>query len=145
MGYFRAGYLIADAARLARQIFFKRRTDNFLTQSQVRALSYISLSEGIRQVELAEMLDITPMSVTKILDQLVDKGLIERHQDSHDRRAFSLVLKPDAHIQLEQMKQESETLWREVLQGIEPEELAVFLRTLNDIRNNLAAIKHRQA
>ncbi|WP_455425672.1 MarR family winged helix-turn-helix transcriptional regulator [Dryocola sp. LX212] len=144
MTFLPAGYLITDVSRLARQIFFQRRTDNQLTQSQGRAIGLLSLNEGIRQVELAELMDLTPMSVMRVVDQLVERDLIERRQDCKDRRAFLLYLRPAAHQQLAQIKKESEALWREVLNTLEPEKIEVFVQALEEVRENLSAIKHRQ-
>ncbi|MEL4012788.1 MarR family winged helix-turn-helix transcriptional regulator [Dryocola clanedunensis] len=144
MTFLPAGYLITDVSRLARQIFFQRRTDNQLTQSQGRAIGLLSLNEGIRQVELAELMDLTPMSVMRVVDQLVERDLIERRQDCKDRRAFLLYLRPEAHKQLAQIKKESEALWREVLNTLEPEKVEVFVQALEEVRENLSAIKHRQ-
>lgn len=144
MTYLPAGYLITDISRLARQIFFQRRTDKQLSQSQGRAIGLLAIREGIRQVELAELMELTPMSVMRVVDQLVELDLIERRQDTSDRRAFLLYLRPAAHQQLAKIEQESETLWHEVLKTFGPEKIEDFIQALEEVRNNLSAIKHHQ-
>ena len=60
-------------------------------------------SEGLKQSELAEMLDLQPISLTRLLDRLADNGLIERRADPNDRRANRLFLTPAARPLLERL------------------------------------------
>jgi hypothetical protein len=50
------GYLLNDVARLIRREFHKRVESSSFTQAQARALLFVARNEGIRQVELAELL-----------------------------------------------------------------------------------------
>ena len=63
----------------------------------------IDRSEGLKQSELAEILDLQPISLTRLLDRLADNGLIERRADPNDRRANRLYLTPAARPLLEQL------------------------------------------
>ena len=58
------------------------------TQSGIR----LDRFEGLKQSELAEMLDLQPITLTRLLDRLCDNGLIERRSDPNDRRAKRLFL-----------------------------------------------------
>jgi DNA-binding MarR family transcriptional regulator len=47
---------------------------------------------GLSFARLSELMAITPPAVTKRVDALEARGLVERHDDAHDRRAFRLQL-----------------------------------------------------
>ena len=72
------GFLLADVFRLLRQNFQRRLEGSSLTLAQARALVYLSRHEGVRQVDLAEMLEVQPITLARLIDQLADAGLVER-------------------------------------------------------------------
>ncbi|MGL6645389.1 MarR family winged helix-turn-helix transcriptional regulator [Aeromonas caviae] len=86
------GFLIGDVQRLMRRQFQQQLEGSCLTLAQARALVHIARSEGIRQVDLAERLDIQPITLARQLDQMADNGLVERRNDPNDRRAHQLHL-----------------------------------------------------
>jgi DNA-binding MarR family transcriptional regulator len=90
------GYLLNDVARLIRQEFHKRIASSNFTQAQARVLVHVSRNEGIRQVALAELLEIQPITLARMIDQLQQHGLIERRTSPSDRRAYELYLTPAA-------------------------------------------------
>jgi len=75
------GFLIGDVQRLMRRQFQQQLEGSCLTLAQARALVHIARSEGIRQVELADGLDIQPITLARQLDQLAENGLVERRSD----------------------------------------------------------------
>ena len=86
------GFLIHDVARLLRKNFNRRMQSSGLTQEQCRVILQLSRNAGIRQVELAELMEIRPITLARLLDKLEESGLIERRRDTGDRRAFRLYL-----------------------------------------------------
>ncbi len=74
-----------------------------ISRAQWAVLIRIDRTEGLKQSELAEMLDLQPISLTRLLDRLADNGLIERRADPNDRRANRLYLKPAARPLLDQL------------------------------------------
>lgn len=90
------GFLIHDVARLLRRNFNHRMQRFGLTQEQCRVILYLSRKEGLRQVELADLMEIRPITLARLLDKLQEGELIERRRDSDDRRAFCLYLTPAA-------------------------------------------------
>ena len=62
------------------------------TQTQWRAIAYLSRMEGCRQNELAEVIEVRPITVCRLLDRLAALDLIERRADPGDRRASRLFL-----------------------------------------------------
>jgi DNA-binding MarR family transcriptional regulator len=91
------GFLLHDVARLLRKNFNRRVQSIGLTQEQCRVILQLSRHEGIQQVQLAELLEIKPITLARLLDKLQESGLIERRQNPEDRRAFCLYLTRKAH------------------------------------------------
>jgi MarR family transcriptional regulator for hemolysin len=98
------GFLIHDVARLMRKNFNRRVQSFGLTQEQCRAILHLSRCEGIQQVDLAEVLEIKPITLARLLDKLQENGLIERRQNPDDRRAFCLYMTPAGHTTLKKIK-----------------------------------------
>lgn len=135
----RLGFLVADVYRLLRRTFQAERGDHSLTQAQSRVLVYIARSEGIRQVELAEVLEIKPITLTRLLDQLEQLGLIERRKSPTDRRAFQLYLRPAAEPYMALFEQLSDSITSRVLDGLSDDEVRVLMKALTHIREQLLA------
>ena len=81
------GFLLKDVSRLYVRRFEQRAAALGLTLPQCRALVYLAMHEGISQVRLAELTDIEPMTLVRILDRMEADGWLERRLDSADRRA----------------------------------------------------------
>jgi len=131
------GFLVADVFRLMRRAFGTRLEGSALTYAQSRALVYIARHEGTRQVELAELLDITPMTLARQIDQLEAAGLVERRADANDRRAYRLHLTSAASAPLEAISQAIATVRRDALLGLTPAEAAAVTNGLRKMRQNL--------
>jgi DNA-binding MarR family transcriptional regulator len=131
------GFLLADVARLVRTSFRQRLETSSLTHAQARALIYLSRQEGIRQVELAELLDVQPMTLARLIDRLEDDRLVERRRDPADRRAHRLFLTRDAAFHLEAIEAVVDSIRSDALRGINAKEASVLLATLLKIRENL--------
>ena len=89
-------FTIMDVARLLKTYADQRARQFGISRAQWAVLIRIDRSEGLKQSELAEMLDLQPITLTRLLDRLADNGLIERRADPNDRRANRLYLKPAA-------------------------------------------------
>jgi MarR family transcriptional regulator, transcriptional regulator for hemolysin len=97
------GFLLHDVARLLRRNFNRRVRSIGLTQEQCRAILHLSRHEGIQQVDLAELMEIQPITLARLLDKLQEMGLIERRRNPSDRRAFCLHLTQAAHPVLDKI------------------------------------------
>src|SRR5215510_7137590 len=86
------GFLIHDVARLLRRRFEQQARDLGLTRSQWQVLVWLAQHEGIHQGGLAELLEIEPITLARIVDKLVDAGLVERRTHARDRRIRLLHL-----------------------------------------------------
>ena len=90
------GFLLNDSARLFRRAFNARTRDTGITALQWRLLIYLRRHEGIRQGPLAELIEVEPITLSRMIDRLEEAGLVERRADPSDRRAWLLYLAPGA-------------------------------------------------
>ena len=96
-------FTLNDVARLLRTYADHRAAEFGITRAQWAVMARLDRQEGLKQSELAEMLDLQPITLTRLLDRLGDSGLIERRPDPHDRRAKRLFLTPAARPLLERL------------------------------------------
>jgi len=132
------GSSLSDTARMLRRAFDARARSIGVTRPQWQVLSVLSRYEGVNQGGLAELLDVEPITVCRMLDRLQESGLIERRADPADRRSWRLFLTAKAGELLDHLRPISVELLDEALLGIgEPEREALFA-ALAQIRRNLS-------
>ncbi|WP_428242447.1 MarR family winged helix-turn-helix transcriptional regulator [Gynuella sp.] len=134
------GFLIADIHRLVRRLYVERADQSSLTLAQAKALLFISKHEGVKQKELADVLDIQPMTLVKVLDHLASERLIVRQPDPNDRRAHLIHLCEDAGPHLAQVEQTTQQLLTDMLQDLEKQEVEQLINMLIRIRNRLLSL-----
>src|SRR6267378_1629980 len=83
---------LVESSRLLRNYIDHRAKGRGTTRAQWIVLFRLRQQEGLSQVDLAEVLELQPISLVRLLDRLVDHGLLERRQDPRDRRANKLHL-----------------------------------------------------
>jgi MarR family transcriptional regulator, transcriptional regulator for hemolysin len=116
------------------------------TRAQWVVLARLDRFEGLKQSELAEMLDLQPITLTRLLDRLCSNGLIERRSDPNDRRAKRLFLTPTARPLLERLGELGEELMATALAGVERESVERIVAQLAIVKENLRqAIQQRTA
>src|SRR5882672_3339347 len=86
------GFLLHDIARLMRKRFDQRARGLGLTRAQWQVLAHLARHEGINQAGLAEILEIEPITLGRLVDRMADSGWLERRADPNDRRARLLYL-----------------------------------------------------
>ncbi len=94
-------------------------------------------NEGINQGGLAELLDVEPITLCRMVDRLQEGGLVERRPDPADRRAWRLHLTDKAHALTEQLVPLGASLFELAFDGVSEGERAQLLGTLDRIRQNL--------
>jgi DNA-binding MarR family transcriptional regulator len=132
------GFLLADVSRLMRREFQRRLGRSSLTMAQARALVYVSRHEGVRQIDLAEMLEVQPITLARLIDQLAEAGLVERRASPTDRRAYHVFLLPAATQHLATIEEVANAVRGDALQGLTDQQAAEIISALRKIRNNLA-------
>jgi MarR family transcriptional regulator for hemolysin len=136
---------IMDVARMLRTYADQRARQFGISRAQWAVLVRLDRTEGLKQSELAEILDLQPISLTRLLDRLADNGLIERRPDPNDRRANRLYLTPAARPLLKQLAALGEDMMAIVLDGRDEKANARLLRDLTAIKDNLRAAIARNA
>lgn len=136
-------FTIMDVARLLKTYADQRARQYGMTRAQWGVLVRLDRSEGLKQSELAEILDLQPISLTRLLDRLADNGLIERRPDPNDRRANRLFLTPAARPLLEQLTELSKSVMGTVLEGISERSVERLLDELTTLRDNLRGAINR--
>lgn len=138
-------FMIKDVSRMMGTYADQQGRVLGISRAQWTVLVRLERTEGLKQSELAEILDLQPISLTRLLDRLDENGLIERRADPNDRRVNRLYLKPAARPLLDQLAVLSESLMATVLEGIDPESMERMLRDLKLIKDNLRAAIGRNA
>lgn len=134
------GFLIGDSSRMLRRIFNDRIAPLGLTQAQWRALVHLSRNEGLNQVSLADLLDVQPITVARLIDKLVAAGLVERRPDPKDRRAQRLFLTEQAAPLLDRIWDVAEEIYGTILGGFARSEVETLAGLLERLRGNVAAV-----
>src|SRR5258708_2841649 len=139
-------FAINDVARLLRTYADHAAARYGMNRAKWAVLARLDRFEGLKQAELAEMLDLQPISLTRLLDGLADSGLIERRPDPDDRRAKRLYLTADARPLLERLTELGEDLMETALAGLDRAEVAALLARLSTVKENLRqAVQKKQA
>ncbi len=138
-------FTITDVARLLKTLADQRARQFGMTRAQWSVLFRLDRSEGLKQSELAEILDLQPITVTRLLDRLAGNGLIERRADPNDRRANRLFLTPAARPLLERLSELGEDMMETVLAGLDDKANERFLRDLALVKENLRAAINRNS
>jgi MarR family transcriptional regulator, transcriptional regulator for hemolysin len=129
--------LIHDIARLQKMNFDRRARTLGLTRSQWRAVATLRRHPGIKQSELANWLDVEPITVARAVDRLEKSGWIERRSDAADRRVKRLYLTGRVQKVVGQIRMLAIDMRRELLSGITRQEHQKLLQLLKKMRNNL--------
>ncbi|MBB6426199.1 MarR family winged helix-turn-helix transcriptional regulator [Sphingopyxis sp. JAI128] len=132
------GFLLNDTARLFRRAFNARAKESGITALQWRLITYLKRHEGIRQGPLAELIEVEPITLSRMVDRLVEAGLVERRADPADRRAWQLYLTPRAGKLLGGIRPAAEALTAEALEGLNAAEAEQLIDLVERVRANLS-------
>jgi MarR family transcriptional regulator for hemolysin len=130
-------FLLHDVARLLKKRLEQNSRGSGLTRSQWQILAYLAQNEGINQKGLAELLEIEPITLGRIVDKLETLGLIERHPHATDRRTWLLHLVEAARPKLEQIRELGDVTHEEALAGVSEDDRQHLLKTLQALKENL--------
>jgi DNA-binding MarR family transcriptional regulator len=129
---------IVETARLIRREANKRAAVLGATKAQWRVLAYLKRTgDGARQIDLAEALDVEPITLCRMIDRLEEAGLAERRRDENDRRAWRIHLTQAASPLLVKLEEMGMAFNADMLAGISNADREVVLRVLGKMRDNL--------
>lgn len=132
------GTLMAQVSRLMRRAFDVRARQIGVTRPQWQVLSLLSRHAGINQGGLADILEVEPITLGRMIDRLQDSQMVERRPDPADRRAWRLHLTPKGEEQIERLRPCATETLDMALEGVPAEERAQFASVLEKIRGNLS-------
>jgi MarR family transcriptional regulator, transcriptional regulator for hemolysin len=130
-------FILNDVARLLRTYADHKAAQFGMTRAQWAVLVRVDRAEGLNQSELAEVLDLQPITLTRLLDKLCDGGLIERRPDPADRRAKRLFLTPAARPLLEQLSVLGAETMADTLAGVDRSTVEQMIFNLAIVKDNL--------
>ncbi len=131
------GFLLHDVARLMRKRFEQNARGLGLTRSQCQVLAHLARNEGIQQSGLADILEIEPITLTRLLDRLEEAGLVERRAHPTDRRIRQLHLTSKAHPLIAEIFTIGAATRGEALEGVAEEDRDRLFSVLSSMKANL--------
>ena len=133
------GFLLHDVARFLRRRFEQNARDLGLTRSQWQGLAHLAEREGIHQGALADILEIEPITLVRILDRLEAAGFVERRIHARDRRVRLLFLTDKARPVLSRMREIGAVTRAEALDGVSERDRERLIGILTTMKANLVA------
>jgi len=130
-------FTLHDVARLLRTYADYKAAQFGMTRAQWAVLVRVECAEGLSQAELADGLDLQPITLTRLLDKLCDSGLIERRPDPTDRRVKRLFLTPAARPLLEQLRALGEETMAAAMEGVPQASIKQMVSQLVVVKENL--------
>jgi MarR family transcriptional regulator, transcriptional regulator for hemolysin len=130
---------LSDVSRVMRTYIDQRAREHGMTRAQWGVLARLARKEGMTQAEMAETLEVQPISIVRLIDRLRDHGLVERRPHPRDRRANLLYLTKKGHTTLARFTPLAKDIAAEVMASLEETEVADLLNKLLLIKNNIRA------
>ena len=131
---------LVESSRLLRNYIDSRAKARGTTRAQWIVLFRLRQQEGLSQVDLAEVLELQPISLVRLLDRLVEHGLLERRPDPRDRRANKLFLTPSGRRLVDDLDSLRDSIATDVLRDVPTEALQTSLKTLVDIKEHIKGV-----
>lgn len=132
------GFLSYEISHIIRQRFNKAAEGIGFTHAQWRALVHLSENENCRQIDLAEILEIKPITLVKQIDLLEESGMVVRNKDVDDRRAYRLVITDKARDIMQELWNIADAVEREVLAALSEDERRLMTDLLDRVKSSLA-------
>src|SRR4051812_43669463 len=127
---------IAETAHALRKAFDRRAVGLGVTRAQWKVLFRLTRQPGMRQIELADMLDVEAITLSRIVDRLEEAGLVERVADPTDRRAWRLQVTAKAQPLIEKLKAVGAELAEDAFAGLDPKDIETARQVLARVREN---------
>jgi MarR family transcriptional regulator for hemolysin len=128
---------LVESSRLLRNYIDNRAKGRGTTRAQWIVLFRLRQQEGLSQVDLAEVLELQPISLVRLLDRLVEHGLLERRPDPRDRRANRLFLTPGGRQLVDDLDSLRDSIATDVLRDVPADAIETSFKTLVDIKERI--------
>lgn len=131
------GFLLSDVSRLLRKRFDERARAIGVTRAQWRTLTMLTRHEGATQGRLADLLEVEPITLCRMVDRLEEAGHVERRRDPADRRAWNIFLTDRSRPLIDQLRTLADGVMMAMLSGIAEPDRAALVATLERAHANL--------
>ena len=131
---------LIESSRFLRNYIDQRAKTRGTTRAQWIVLFRLREQEGLSQVDLAEVLELQPISLVRLLDRLVEHGLLERRSDPKDRRANRLFLTRAGRQLADDLDSLRDAIAADVFQGIQAATLETSLETLRGVKERIKTL-----
>ena len=134
---------LVESSRLLRNYIENRAKGRGTTRAQWIVLFRLREQEGLSQVDLADVLELQPISLVRLLDRLVEHGLLERQHDPKDRRANRLFLTASGRQLVDDLDSLRDAIAADVLHDVPDPAIETSLQTLRDIKERIKGLAER--
>jgi len=131
---------LVESSRLLRNYIDHRAKERGTTRAQWIVLFRLRQNEGLSQVDLADVLELQPISLVRLLDRLVEHGLLERRHDPKDRRANRLFLTAKGRRLVDELDSLRDTIATDVFHDLSDDTLQTSLDTLREAKERIKAL-----
>jgi len=131
---------LVESSRLLRNYIDHRAKARGTTRAQWIVLFRLRQQEGLSQVDLADVLELQPISLVRLLDRLVEHGLLERRHDPKDRRANRLFLTASGRQLVDDLDSLRDSIASDVLQDLPEAAIKTSLKALQDIKERIKVL-----
>ena len=131
---------LVESSRLLRNYIDHRAKSRGTTRAQWIVLFRLRQQEGLSQVDLAEVLELQPISLVRLLDRLVEHGLLERRPDPKDRRANRLFLTAAGRRLVDDLDSLRDAIASDVLRDIPREAIQTSLDALVEVKERIKGL-----
>ncbi|UFZ04986.1 MarR family transcriptional regulator [Bradyrhizobium ontarionense] len=136
---------LVESSRILRNYIDHRAKQRGTTRAQWVVLFRLRAQEGLSQVDLADVLELQPISLVRLLDRLVEQGLVERRHDPKDRRANRLHLTAAGRKLVDDLDGLRDAIAADVLHDIPDDAVATSLATLRGVKERIKALSETEA
>src|SRR4030095_10882307 len=130
-------FTLREVQRMVRAWADREAARYGITRAQWAVLAKVERNEGMKQSELAEQMEMQPITLTRLIDKLCDNGWIERRGDENDRRVNRLYLRKAARPLLGKLSGLRSELTATALEGLNPADAHRLLAQLDLIKENV--------
>ena len=132
------GLMLHDAARAVRKAFEERSAAFGLSSAQWRMLVHVCKQGSAPQSRFADLLEIEPISVSRLIDRMEAQGWVTRANDPHDRRVRLVLPTIKALQAFDHIKTIANDVYGDAMSGLTPDEKRILMTGLTTIITNLA-------
>lgn len=128
---------VVTLARLIRTEADKRARAHGMTRAQWSILLHLEQQPGLLQKELADILEVEPITVARLVDRLEARGMVERRGDPADRRCWRLHLTEAARPLMGEVNVQLDALSEATCANLDAETQAKVVHALKQMRDTV--------